>query len=329
MAHFNPDDFSRYSKFNIHTTTYKTVSEHPIACHVLIPKTLSSAAKNSSEPRPVILRFHGGGLVGASGLFPDFFAPWLLELASRNSAVIVSPDYRMIPESSIGDLIEDVEDSLKWTLAELPGFVRGKTDGKVDVNTSQLLAAGESAGGYLSLLTALNHPKQIRSVTAAYPMVDLLSPYFTEDYDKPIFGMPQIPYSVIEEHLKNVKQGEAPSIVSSDPRFERASLMFCLFQRGGLKDFFTEKNPEFQILEKLKGGARFPKGGVFVYHGKNDSLVPAEGSTKLAELVRELDPTSKFHLEFRDGEHGFDGDASLDDEWIANGVKDVTEAWLA
>src|ERR1051326_3341962 len=106
MAHFDPDDFSRYSEFTIFSTTYKTVSGHQITTDVLVPSKLitssqSTSSSEASQTRPVILRFHGGGFVTGSSLFPDFFPKWALELALRQSAVIVSPNYRLLPESSM------------------------------------------------------------------------------------------------------------------------------------------------------------------------------------------------------------------------------------
>lgn len=43
--------------FNIIQATYKTVGDHDIRTDILVPKTPSSGK------RPVIIRFHGGGLV--------------------------------------------------------------------------------------------------------------------------------------------------------------------------------------------------------------------------------------------------------------------------
>lgn len=115
---FNPDDLSRFSNFTILTTPYKTVLGHQIITDILIPSHLTN--KSSSIPtegsplRPVLLRIHGGGLVGASSLFPDFFAPWHLELASRHSALIVSPNYRLLPESSVEEILSDIDDLWAW-----------------------------------------------------------------------------------------------------------------------------------------------------------------------------------------------------------------------
>ena len=68
-AALNPEKFS---PFHIHSTTYKTVNEHPIGVDVLIPKKLEPGTKK----HPLIIRFHGGFLVGNfwSSLFVSSFS---------------------------------------------------------------------------------------------------------------------------------------------------------------------------------------------------------------------------------------------------------------
>lgn len=321
-------DYGRYSEFDIHNTTFKTVSGHPIGLSVLIPKSLTAAQSTKSDPRPIILRYHGGGLVGSARLFPQFFSKWLLKLGSRHDAIMVAPDYRLLPEASVGDILEDLEDSWKWVQSDLSKFVQEKTNGKVQTDTNRILAHGESAGGYLSLMLGLSHPDKLRGVIGAFPMADMRSPFFNEDFEKPTFNLPQIPYSLIEEHKKKVRSGQSPAIVAEDPNFERAELMFAMIQRGAFKEFFPADKREYSPIERIEDGARFPKGGTFVFHGREDSVVPVEGSLKLAETVKALDPESKFQLVTRPGDHGFDDTADLDEEWLAEGLKPLVASWL-
>ncbi|KAJ5201022.1 alpha beta hydrolase fold-3 [Penicillium cf. viridicatum] len=328
MAQFNPNDFSRFSNFDILTTTYKTASSHQISTDILIPKSLTNRT-TSPESSPILLRIHGGGFVSGSSLFPDFFAPWHLELASRHLAIIVSPNYRLTPESSINNIMRDIEDLWIWVLAELPTFVREQTNGTIRVDTSRIMTSGDSAGGYLSLMLGLNHPDDIRAVTAAYPFVDGKSGHFTEAYEKPMFGFPHLPVYLLDEHLAKIGKGEVPSIISADPTLERARLMFSMVQNAGYKNLFPAERRDLFILDRLDDGARFPSGGVFVWHGKGDTVVPVEGSVKLMNKVSEVDADAKFYLAIEEGEHGFDATAKIDDKWMAGGLKDLVTAWLA
>lgn len=54
-----PSAAEHFKGFRIFDVPYKKVGSHPIQTSVLVPK---EACKG---PRPVIVRFHGGGLVGA------------------------------------------------------------------------------------------------------------------------------------------------------------------------------------------------------------------------------------------------------------------------
>ncbi|CAH0040492.1 unnamed protein product [Clonostachys solani] len=164
---------------------------------------------------------------------------------------------------------------------------------------------------------------------AAYPVFDVRSSYFTEDCEKSVFGMPQMPLNMIKEHMAKVKDGRLPSIVSSDPKGERTELMFAFIQRGAYRDSFPPDQRQNAILERLEDGSRFPRGGVFVMHGRDDTVVPIEGSFMLQNDLLRLDPELKFHLAARDGEHGFDGTSTLDEEWLATGLADVVSSWLA
>lgn len=327
---FNPDDLSRFDKFRIFRATYKTFSDHALTTDVLVPTHLfSTTPQPPPRPSPLLLRFHGGGLIAGSSLFPDFFAPWQLTLAQRHSAIIVSPNYRLLPESSVTDILADIEDFWTWIHSSLQAFLASQATG-VRVDTGRIITSGDSAGGYLSLQLGLSHADAIRAVTAAYPMIDVKSRHFTEAYAKPMFDLPQFPRSFIDEHLEKVRTGALPSVVSEDARLERGPLMIAMTQDGFCREFFPEGRRELLPLERVaEGGERFPRGGVFVWHGRQDSIVPVEGSVKLQEVVRKVDPSAKFRLTLRDGDHGFDGESSVDDDWMAEGLKDVVDAWLS
>lgn len=338
MAQFNPDDFSRFDKFRIFRATYKTVSDHALTTDVLVPAHLlldtssQPSSSSSSSPRPLLLRFHGGGLIAGSSLFPDFFAPWQLALARRHSAIIVSPNYRLLPESSVADALADIEDFWTWIHSSLADFLAQQTTGQAGilrVDTGRIITSGDSAGGYLSLMLGISHADGIRAVTAAYPMVDVKSRHFTEAYAKPMFDLPQFPRSFVDEHLEKVRTGALPKVVSEDARLERGPLMIAMTQDGFCREFFPKKRRELFPLDRVEDGERFPRGGVFVWHGRQDSIVPVEGSVKLEELVRKVDPGAKFRLTLREGDHGFDGESSIDEDWMAEGLKDIVDAWLA
>jgi hypothetical protein len=105
--------------------------------------------------------------------------------------------------------------------------------------------------------------------------------------------------------------------------------MFSFVQNGGSGELFPSNKRDLLILEKLEDGGRFPRGGLFVWHGKGDTVVPVQGSVKLSEKIGEVDPDLPFTLAIQEGDHGFDEKSSIDEPWMQEGLKGLVAAWLA
>ena len=89
---------------------------------------------------------HGGFLVTAHGLFAPFFPKWTDKLALDHSAIIVSPDYRLLPsKNGLADLLEDLEDGWSWTKSSLNVFLKENAPGH-EADFGHVLLAGGSAG---------------------------------------------------------------------------------------------------------------------------------------------------------------------------------------
>jgi len=323
---------SRFEKFTILTTTYKTVHNHAISVDVLYPKSLDepSSQQLCSIPRPILLRYHGGGLIAGYSLFAPFFNPWYLELAEKYSAIIVSPNYRLLPEASVLNVLEDVEDHWQWMHQSLPGFLQHQKKGNIQADLARIFTAGDSAGGYLSLQMGLSHPTEIRAVNAVYPMVNPKAPYFSNGQQRSVFNIPSLPKDTMERYLESVQRHTSPNpvIPSAEAGIDRLRLMFALTQHAQIGQLFPTDTMIPHPLERLEAGARFPRGGVLVLHGRDDTVSPVEESCLLMSKVTEVDPSLNFRLVIRDGEHGFDHSAKLQDEWLWDAVQDVLKAWL-
>ncbi|KAK1149050.1 hypothetical protein N8T08_007727 [Aspergillus melleus] len=329
-AHSNNTVPTTLAQFQILTTTYKTVHGHDITTDILIPRSLYTNPPR--KPRPILLRYHGGGLIAGSSLFPAFFNPWYLELAEAHETIIVSPNYRLLPEATFEEIMDDTEDHWQWMHRTMPSFLATHTDGRLTADLDRIITGGDSAGGYLSLQTALNHPDMIRAVTATYPMVVVKSDQMAGDYEKPMYGLPSYPRSTLADHLTSVKGQEAQTgqiaIVTADHGEERLKLMFAICQHG-LVGPLLSADPRMYPLERLKLGARFPAGGILVLHGNQDSVVPVQESFLLRETVQKVQPDLTFNLVTREGEHGFDHAASLKDEWLQDAIRGIIVSWLS
>jgi acetyl esterase/lipase len=127
-------------EFNVATFTYKVIHEQPIFLDLFVPKTLPFGE------RPVLIRFHGGFLVYGSRDNLQLTPPRILEYALENNLILVSCDYRLIPESNGLDILEDIEDVWSWVQNRLNEAMGTMTNGKSGADLQRVLLAGESAG---------------------------------------------------------------------------------------------------------------------------------------------------------------------------------------
>lgn len=128
----------RYDAFEIHDVTYKTVKGHPIGASVLLPKDVRPGQ------HPLLVRFHGGGLVEGVRL-GDWFRPWILDFCAAESAIVVTPDYRLLPEATGYDILDDLRDFWAWIAERLSGELHDIKHG-LAVDLATVAVSGESAG---------------------------------------------------------------------------------------------------------------------------------------------------------------------------------------
>ncbi len=97
----------------------------------------------SAEARAAIVYFHGGGWVVGSS---NSYAPFCRALARAVGAVVVAVDYRLAPEHRWPAALDDGVATWRWL---------GGVGPSLGVDPDRLAIAGDSAGGHLGLLTAL------------------------------------------------------------------------------------------------------------------------------------------------------------------------------
>lgn len=265
-------------------------------------------------------------------IYADWFPQWLLDVAETHGAVIISANYRFLPEVSGIDILDDVDDFWNWIHSEkLAALIESVAPFKLDLD--RILTAGDSAGGLLSVYLTLSHPDQIRAGTAAYPSLS---------WDHPPLLPPKksgiaTPESFIDEYVANLKPG---SVESSDLALQRAHLSMTIqaYQRG--YGFYIRGASESQLHERLyqlsrlnKPDAELPRGGLVIIHGAADQAVPAEASVRFVNRARDVlkgkQGADNVVLALRDGEdHGFDVNVSFKEKWLAAALKTAIDTWL-
>jgi acetyl esterase len=93
--------------------------------------------------RPVLVYFHGGGLVMGSN---RSFEPLARALASASGATVVAVDYRLAPEASPPAQFDDAFAAAEWT---------SRNAAHLGLDAGRLAVVGDSAGGSLAAAVAL------------------------------------------------------------------------------------------------------------------------------------------------------------------------------
>ncbi|TKA77245.1 hypothetical protein B0A55_06143 [Friedmanniomyces simplex] len=321
----------KFAPFSVTDFTYKTVGDTPIEASILIPKAM---LENHGKKVPLAVRFHGGFLVTGHRLFADWYPQFILDFCQQHGAIVITADYRLMPEAKGTEILDDIKDFYAWLLT--PGNLHSHLPAGVEVDPNNLLVTGESAGGYLAFMSTLIAPSAIKAVVMHYPMLDLRAAHYTEAYVKHIFNppVPQIPGHVLADYLAGLKGGE---IVTSAIPLARVPLAMSMVQQGRFEELFGGERSLYP-LDLLEDGAmdsvRLP--AMWIMHGKQDSAVPVEGTHRFVEKLRESVPGVEVHVSLEEGEHGFDNHApgsgeaaTLETGWVAEGLGFVERYWHA
>ncbi|RZM05470.1 MAG: hypothetical protein EOP68_18095 [Sphingomonas sp.] len=108
-----------------------------------IPLRLFDARAERPLPGPVMVFFHGGGFVLGD---LDTHEPVCAEIARVLDLPVVSVDYRLAPEARFPAAPDDCEAAARWVATSPEALGR---------KASSLVLAGDSAGGTLTLVTAM------------------------------------------------------------------------------------------------------------------------------------------------------------------------------
>ena len=123
--------------------------------------TLAARMYHGSRHRPLIIYFHGGGwTIGDL----DTHHPFCLHLAHQTQCTVMSIDYRLAPEHPFPTAHEDAMAASRWIIDNLNALAP---------NNGEVVIAGDSAGGNLTLATAARLPDEprLRGCLMIYPAV--------------------------------------------------------------------------------------------------------------------------------------------------------------
>jgi len=142
----------------------------------------------NDSAQPVLVYFHGGGLVMGSN---DSFEPLARALASASNATVVAVNYRLAPESPPPAQFDDAFAATEWA---------SRNADSLGLDADRLAVVGDSAGGSLAAAVALAARDRAGPAICAqvllYPGLDrdMSAPSITALADAPILARDDIDY---------------------------------------------------------------------------------------------------------------------------------------
>lgn len=189
----------------------------------------------------------------------------------------MSPDYRLRPEATLADIIDDIRDFWVWIEDRLPSAIASASP-PAELDVGNIALTGESAGGHLAaesaLLAMTRNP--LRVVIPMYPALDL--PEALEYTKREIEYRP---VSILEDYLASSQQ----NVLTRTRNGERMELACSMMQNDRLVDL-TGPNAYLNPLQSLEAAGAQPP--YMLAHGKTDTSVSIKShrSTHSVKLTK-------------------------------------------
>jgi acetyl esterase/lipase len=277
------------------TMTFRRIGQHEINADVFRPQ--------AKGPNPVVMFIHGGALISGSRRTFEGSRALHLKRYLDSGFVVVSIDYRLAPETKLPVLWTDVEAAYRWIRRNGPKLFGADPD--------RIAVVGQSAGGYLTLLSGAKLKPPPRALVAWYGYGDIAADW----YAKPDDFYRRQPLVSKEEAFAAVGSGQI-----SEPPAKNARGRFYLYARqqglwpklvAGFDPATERKQLDRYCPVRLVTRAYPP---AMLLHGDGDTDVPVEQSRQMAARLSELGvPHELVILPGRP--HGFD--RAMDDATVA------------
>lgn len=290
------------------THVYKTVGDVKIEADVYRPA--------GAESRPVVVWIHGGALiVGSRTQVPKN----ILELCTREKFILVSLDYRLAPEVKLPDIATDLREAFRWLHEKGPDLFQA--------DTSRVVVAGGSAGGYLTMLSGVIVKPRPTALVAYWGYGDIDGSWAVGPSTH--HGM-VTPDEIAKERLAGIRPGKVLTN-TDDPAIAKARGMYYRYLRQ-TGDWSREVTGIDATREPGKLDPYCPVKHItpeypplLMVHGTEDTDVPYSCSV---DMSRELERHKVAYelITVPGAEHGLrDGDPKLVAEAHAKALEFIRE----
>lgn len=244
----------------------------------------------------------------------------------RNNSIMVMPNYRLTPEATGADILEDLHDFWTWINNKGLDTHLASQGVTLDLDYEQLLVLGDSAGGYMAVQSGLTRPKgEIKAILAQYPMIDCPRPTL----DSRIMGEVAPPTREwLDENLAAVMKPGA-MLSSSHPFSSGRFLLFFGMNVYKRFDEFFGVGKELWPITAIEDASYLPPTTIF--HATGDTVVDYQDSVRFVDKMKSVMPDVEVRLtKGIEGDHGFDGELKEDEkEWLKTELQWLESKWLA
>ncbi|KAK2048032.1 alpha/beta-hydrolase [Colletotrichum somersetense] len=348
---------SRFAPFTCIDFPYRIIDGVPLEATIMIPSSIPIPATNPDKKYPVMVYWHGGGFVVGHRLYEPWFTQWLLDLALANEAIIITADYRLLPEANGSDVISDVAHLWRWLQRDLPRHVERDNLPRLDIGN--ILCCGESSGGFISVycglhLDAMLAPQpdsgdedsdgdtqsgpvegvKIRAVISIAAPLDDTDPVYKVPRPRVFMGTrpppPRQALAKIRGYLKNITPGSIRT--GSEPTADMWELFLCLAQQNYMPRLFglrggQDGRPAVEGFMETLGKGDKTMAPVWVVHGGDDTMVPSSCSSSFVRRLQGVQPEVPVHLSICPGEHLFYVNVDMDAGWVQEGALFLRDHW--
>ncbi|EJP66355.1 hypothetical protein CRV24_009202 [Beauveria bassiana] len=324
-----------FDDFRILDEPFVTRDSHAIMAHILLPKNAPSG------PRPIIINWHGGYLIMAHGLYAPYFPQFILDLAKKSDAIIISPDYTLLPHNDgLAAVQADVLAFHKWLLFSFASILTAKAP-SYEADLTRVLLNGGSAGGYVATTHALAFPDFFRALALTYPMLNFDTEWWRKgslDTGSPNpMLLPDDAFIPDTAAIKEkIQQHQGGARISATEDIERLGFAVSVARKGLFHDLFSphgklDEDSNVWINRRIQAGAKLPER-IWLLHGGADTAVPVETSIAFAETMKSQGRPIRLDI-VENKEHGFDAECSAGwkaekDPIILNGLTWLVDKWL-
>lgn len=227
-------------------------------------KTHDSNSMHETERfgKPVVIFLTGGAWTIGYKMWGAFLARALVPMG----ILVIIPDYRNFPQAVVNDMVEDIDESIKWTINNCDYF--GGDPNKVCL-------VGQSAGAHLGAITIIR--KILSSIRTSVNDLNFDEPSTCKSWkatDLKGFMAVSGPYNMMNMREIFYRHGLPKNVINA---------IFC----NNLEGFSPVHLLESLMISGDKGQKDFSSffPPISIIHGTSDKTVPVREATEFAEIL--------------------------------------------